>query len=427
MEESLRLAQNVAQTHSHQLEAVFESIADGMYVYDRDGKLIQTNTAAQAINPQTTDQQYLTTPFEERINSLELRDAHGQPLAVDDLPIRRVLRGETLRGERAMDTIMRQPNGHDLLLNTTGAPVRDAQGTAQGAVIVTRDVTERRRLECQTQEALTALAAIAESLVAPPADEAALRPTEGDAATQTATADGLFPAREVAHHLVELTIRMLGCARGSIVTVDARTDLLRPVVVVGLAAEEEQRWRAATAQTRLRNYLTPRLTRRLRAGETLVLDARRPPMDKLLHPYGVRALLMLPMRLGERLVGCLALDYGGAEHEPTPEELTLAGAAARLAALVVEREQLLREREEALANALALREANRRMDEFLGIASHELRTPLTILKANLQLAQRQAQRLTTETTQHNTEHAELRAQVKRLALLLERSAAASGR
>ena len=45
-----------------------------------------------------------------------------------------------------------------------------------------------------------------------------------------------------------------------------------------------------------------------------------------------------------------------------------------------------REREEARANELALREANRRMDEFLGIVSHELRTPLTTIKGNIQLA-----------------------------------------
>src|SRR5206468_11937321 len=53
------------------------------------------------------------------------------------------------------------------------------------------------------------------------------------------------------------------------------------------------------------------------------------------------------------------------------------------------RERLLRERENARANELALREANRRMDEFLGMTSHELKTPLTSIKGNTQLAVRQ--------------------------------------
>src|SRR5215468_6166497 len=43
-------------------------------------------------------------------------------------------------------------------------------------------------------------------------------------------------------------------------------------------------------------------------------------------------------------------------------------------------EGLLQERAEACASELALREAKRRMDAFLGIASHELRTPLTSIK-----------------------------------------------
>jgi signal transduction histidine kinase len=61
--------------------------------------------------------------------------------------------------------------------------------------------------------------------------------------------------------------------------------------------------------------------------------------------------------------------------------------------LVLERERLQREREEARSNALALREANRRMDEFLGIAGHEMRTPLTASLGYIQLVQRRLGRL----------------------------------
>jgi signal transduction histidine kinase len=42
-------------------------------------------------------------------------------------------------------------------------------------------------------------------------------------------------------------------------------------------------------------------------------------------------------------------------------------------------------RSRAEESARALRDAQRRMDEFVGIASHELRTPLTVIYANLQL------------------------------------------
>ena len=105
-------------------------------------------------------------------------------------------------------------------------------------------------------------------------------------------------------------------------------------------------------------------------------------------------MLVVPMCVGDQLVGMLTLDHGGIKHEYSQEEVALAGAVGKLAALVVERERLLREREEARANEIALREANRRMDEFLGIACHELKTPLAAIKGNVQLAERRLKRLT---------------------------------
>ena len=79
-------------------------------------------------------------------------------------------------------------------------------------------------------------------------------------------------------------------------------------------------------------------------------------------------------------------------HEYSVSEQALAGAVAQLMTLVIERERLVRERAEAQASALALRESNRRLDEFMSIASHELKTPLTTIKANVQLARRRAAR-----------------------------------
>jgi signal transduction histidine kinase len=97
-------------------------------------------------------------------------------------------------------------------------------------------------------------------------------------------------------------------------------------------------------------------------------------------------MLLVPMILRTQLVGVLTADRGPDRPAFSSDELALAAGAARLAALVLERERLLREREEARANALAMREANRRMDEFLGIATHELKTPVTSSGLCIELA-----------------------------------------
>jgi len=91
----------------------------------------------------------------------------------------------------------------------------------------------------------------------------------------------------------------------------------------------------------------------------------------------------------DQLVGFLSLDYGGMEHNYTSQEIALARAVAKLAALVIERERLLHERAQAQANEVALRETNQRMNEFLSMTSHELKTPLTSITGNTQLAMRQ--------------------------------------
>jgi len=104
--------------------------------------------------------------------------------------------------------------------------------------------------------------------------------------------------------------------------------------------------------------------------------------------------LLVPMRIGETLVGILRLDDGAqGKASLSPNRMAVTRGIARLGALVLEHERLLRERAEAQANELALREAQEQMDTFLAIASHELKTPLTYIKLDLQLTRRRLEKL----------------------------------
>jgi signal transduction histidine kinase len=156
-------------------------------------------------------------------------------------------------------------------------------------------------------------------------------------------------------------------------------------------------WWKETEQAPFADVPGFRFIEQLQAGEVLVMDLTKPPLSELIagqpNPYKVVSLLLAPLRVGDRLIGTLSYDYGGVAHDYTPQEVKLAGAVAKLAALVIERERLLRERAAAQADALVLREANRRMDEFVSIVSHELRTPLTTVVTNIQIAARWLPRL----------------------------------
>ncbi|HXZ05093.1 MAG TPA: ATP-binding protein [Ktedonobacteraceae bacterium] len=538
--ESLHQARQLALDRAGEIEAIFEAMADGVYVYDSQGHLLRTNTAAQTINPLLKQSDYQARSFPERLSSVIVLDEHRQQIDMANVPLTRVLRGEMITGERSSDTILLKQNGTDILMNMSGAPIRDDEGRVRGAVIVSRDITRRRNLEMRTREALDALLAMAQ-LIGKSFGKT------GSAGDNHQEKTG-FTSQEIAGRIAELTRRFLGCQRLSISIIEPGTEIIRPLAVVGLSQEQEQKWWKEQQQQESRLVDNPdqSIVQRLRANEVVLFDMTQPPWNSYPNPYAIRTMLIAPMSSRDRLVGLLTLDYGGVEHLYTSEELELAGAAANLAGTIIERDLLLRqqtellasnqqmaelislahdaivvrtpassisfwnkgaerlygwteqeasgqvshellqtrfphsrevtdnlimlhgqwegqithtrrdgaqvnvesrqvllqdesgqpaaileinrditerermqhEREEALASELALREANRRMDEFIGIISHELRTPLTTIKGNVQLARL---RLRTSLTEVPVNKNVLRNMLEEIQLMLERA------
>jgi PAS domain S-box-containing protein len=384
----LYTSEREAATHASELEAIFEAIADGVFVFSDDQHISRMNPAFRELLGLDTqnEAEYTSLSAEERRMLLAMRDEHGQPLPYEQWPQTRILHGEVLKGSTAAEVMFQTFDGRTREVSVSGAPVRNQDGQLIGALCICRDVTERRQLEKRTQETLKALLAMAEALVLIPESTS----LSGELTTQPLEERKHAGASRVAHRMAELTSSVLGCSRVSITAIEPETELLRPIAVVGLSPEQESQWWAEQPQdAHLRDSPDQTLVNRLLANEVLLLDMTQPPFSDAPNPYNVRMLLMAPMSVGNQLVGLLSLDYGGTEHEYTEEELALTKAVAKLAALVIERERLLRERANARANELALREANRRMDEFLGMTSHELKTPLTSIKGNTQLTVRQ--------------------------------------
>lgn len=355
------------------LETVFASMVDAVFVYDKEGNLVQTNDAVHELLALDSYPDYASLPMKQRLQILEIRDEQGDLFPEEMQPTQRIVRGEVLKGATAVDATIRAMNGRLLSINVSGAPFRDAQGQVTGGVMVVRDMTDRRRLEQRTHASLTGLLTMAQALVQLP----------------NASHSEQDELHAIGRRLATLTCNILDCQRVSLYVVESETDMLRPLSVVGLSSEQENTWwQEQDQQAKLLHTMPQEVIERLRSGEVLVLDMMRPPLNTRPNPYNVKVMLLAPMGIGERVVGLLALDYGTTEHAYTQSEVVLASAVATLSALVIERQRLLVEQTEARGRELALREANRRMEEFLGIASHELRTPLTTIKANVQLAKR---------------------------------------
>ncbi len=389
-----------SEARATELEAIIETITDGVFVYNATGHLKRINHAGLALLKRYQSVNDPSLPIKERAAQIVAFDEHGKQLPPEQFPSYRVMQGEILAGPTNADLMVYTLDGDALHLNISGAPIRSAESKQVGGVVVARDVTGRRQLEQRTQESLEALLLMAEALVGE--HEAGPLAESNTPAFLTEHPDSRGEA--VARRLAELTCRVLGCQRISIAVRDGTTDVLHPLAVVGLLPEQEAQWWARQRQqeVRFQESWSPDLVARLEAGETLVLDFTQPPYCHQPNPYSIQTILVVPLRLQQQIIGLMALDHGGDAHIYTPEELRLAGAVAKLAAMVIERERLMTERSQQQARFLALQETTRRMDEFLSIASHEMRTPITSIKANMQLLLRRVERAAAQTATPHT-------------------------
>lgn len=143
-----------ADARARQLEAIFEAIADAIFIYDRNGNITQMNAAAHVMVGTNNAPGYAALPAHDRIAQTPLRDENGRPLPEDQWAVWRILRGEELTGAHTLDVTITTLDGRDVHLNVSGAPIYDDHGALSGAVAICRDVTERRRAERRIYEAL---------------------------------------------------------------------------------------------------------------------------------------------------------------------------------------------------------------------------------------------------------------------------------
>ncbi len=114
------------------LQAVLDSIDDGLLMIDRQGRLEHLNPVAQR-----------QLGWDEERLGQGLGEALGRPEMDDQLQL--VLRGGSL--ERAPDDLEVEVEGELRLLTYSLTPVSHTQGHILGAVMVLHDVTEQRAFE----------------------------------------------------------------------------------------------------------------------------------------------------------------------------------------------------------------------------------------------------------------------------------------
>jgi PAS domain S-box-containing protein len=133
--------------HRAQLNALFENLSEGVLIAEQGPRVLMLNEAGRSILGLDLDQ----TADLGMLYADELFDREGNPLAEDQRPLIRALRGEGFTG---CEVIRRSETGERRRIVASGTSVKDEDGEIAMAIVVFRDVTELRRLEQQREELL---------------------------------------------------------------------------------------------------------------------------------------------------------------------------------------------------------------------------------------------------------------------------------
>ena len=142
---SQHLLQEASDTRLRELETVLQSIPDAVFVSDSRGGVRHANRAAldllgvDSVERLNRSAQTLSEVIEAR------HPDTGEPLAPDERPFPRALRGETLTAE-IMARHLR--TGENVILRCSVAPVRSG-GQVVSAVGACTDITQRKREEAE--------------------------------------------------------------------------------------------------------------------------------------------------------------------------------------------------------------------------------------------------------------------------------------
>lgn len=132
-----------ADGSDRRLGAVLDALGEAVTIRGRDDRLIYANQAALDRLGFASVEDLRAADPRALMGDYETRGAHGQEIAMDDLPSVRLLRGE--QPEPLLLRSVNRATGEEAWALLKTAAVREADGSVEAAVTIIEDVTASRR------------------------------------------------------------------------------------------------------------------------------------------------------------------------------------------------------------------------------------------------------------------------------------------
>lgn len=146
----------VIEQKNRQLEAVIESMTDGIFITNSEGEFIKINATGRELLNKSNSISYVG----ELLQTTEFFDKAGNKFTVENMPLKRVLNGEKVKNEIM---IARQPD-NELIVRCNANPVYDANGNVSMAVACYHNITDLYVKEKIIKEQKEELEAIIENI-----------------------------------------------------------------------------------------------------------------------------------------------------------------------------------------------------------------------------------------------------------------------
>ena len=306
-----------------ELAAALDNLADAVTVQDENGALVYANDAAARLLGCESGEELLATPPAELIGRFESFTEDGVPLDPNDLPGRRLLRGEP--PEPMVVRAVNKATGEERWQTVKATAVRGPDGRVRRAINMIEDNTETKRTEIAQRMLAEAGDALASSL------------------------DYETTLQQVARMAVPRFADW--CA----VSMPREDGLLEQVAIAHIDPD----------RIRFANRIRERSPARIDdPGPRMLLEQREPLlMDlndellresakdeehyELLKQVGMRSAIAAPMFDGEELLGILYFITTEESRRLTESDVEVAKELARRARVAIENSRLFEERSRA--------------------------------------------------------------------------------
>lgn len=130
--------QEVVRTRN-ELLAVFDNMADAVFVFDRQRQLVRINRVGRSMHGLFDP----STPFEAVVSGIELVQMDGELLPPDQWPSQQGMRGQFLRD--ALWEVRRKDRTASVFVEHSTSAIYDASGEMELLIVACKDVSERRQ------------------------------------------------------------------------------------------------------------------------------------------------------------------------------------------------------------------------------------------------------------------------------------------